>query len=206
MLRKLLQSALCLALAPLLVAQQIGQFPEPTCGSRPAASVFAYRTSLRSDESVNRVDDSGSLYGLSVVPFELPVELTPVDAAAWANATVGSTVTFRVVRDVIQRGGVFNRKSSYADAYAGTLIEGKVIRLREGTLRLRNGKTEPRVKEILVGKRIKLELESSPRRHARIDSLPRNLVVGPVDSVIAVGEGVLFVILLLIFCHSGCDL
>jgi hypothetical protein len=203
---KLLQSALCITLAPLLAAQQIGQSPEPACGSTPAASVFAYRTSLRSDESVNRADDSGSLGGLSIVPFEVPVELTPVDPAAWANATLGSTVTFRVVRDVIQGGGVFNRKSFYADAYAGTLIEGKVIRLREGKLRTRNGKTEPRVREVLVGKRIKLELENSPRRHARISSLPRNLVVWPVHSVIAVGEGVLFMILFPIFCHSGCDL
>jgi hypothetical protein len=187
MIRKFAQSALCLALCPLLAAQVTGQFERPAGGVTPGETLFAYRTSMRPDESTNCDDDSGSLYGLSVVPFNVPVELTPVDPAEWANATIGSTVTFRIVLDVIVGGGVFNRKSSYADADAGTLIEGKVIRIREGRQRKRKGRTEPRVKEILVGKRIKLELVSSPADHARFSGIAKDVVIWPVHCVIAVG-------------------
>jgi hypothetical protein len=115
-------------------------------------------------------------------------------------------VTFRVVRNVIVRGGVFNRSSYYADAYGGTLIEGKVIRIREGNLQTHDGRTEPRVKEVLVGKHIKLELESSPADHERFNGIAGNVVLWPVHAVGMVGESVLFMILFPIFCHSGCDL
>jgi hypothetical protein len=91
----------------------------------------------------------------------VPLKLTPVDPVAWTNATVGSTLTFLVVNDVIVRKGVFNR-SSYADAYAGTLIKAKVVGVREGKSRTRHGRAEPRVKEVVLGKSIKLEFESSP--------------------------------------------
>jgi hypothetical protein len=148
---------------------------------------------------------SGSLYGLSIVPFEVPLKLIPVDPAAWANATIGSTLTFRVVNDVIVRRGVFNR-SSYADAYAGTLIEAKVIRIREGKIRTRQGRAEPRVKEVMVGKSIKLELESSPGGGARFSGIAKNLVVwsvkGPYMVVVLPPEYAL----LLIACSTGCDL
>lgn len=203
MIRGTVQSALCLFLSPLLVAQQTSQTDHPPSGVAPAETVFAYRTSMLPDESGNTADESGSLYGLSIVPFEVPVELTPINPAAWANASKGSTLTFRVVRDVIVSGGVFNRKSFYADVNAGTLIEGKVIRLRRGKLRTRNGRTEPRVKEILVGKRIKLEVESAPVDR-RFSAFARNLIIWPVKSVIAVGEYTYLVILCTI--AGGCEI
>jgi len=206
MIRHTLQAALCIALSPLLVAQQSGQAEESASRATPAGSVFAYRISMLPDESANRADDSGSLYGLSNVPFERAVELTPVDQSAWRNATMGATLRFRVVRNVVVTGGVFNRRSYYADAYAGTLIEGKVIGLRKGRLGTRNGRTEPRVKDILVGKRIKLEMEGCPSGRARFNGLAKGAVVWPVKGMITVGEGVLFMILFPILCHSGCDL
>ena len=205
MIRKIVQFVICIGLAPLLAAQEVCQAENQVSRATPAETLFAYRISMRSDESVNRADDSGSLYGLSVVPFDLPVELAPVDPAALANATVNSTLTFRVVRNVIVRRGVFNR-SSYADAYGGTLIEGKVIQIREGMLRTRDGRTELRVKEVLVGKRIKLELQSSPGGPARCNGIARKVIVWPVQGTITVGESVLFMILFPIFCRTGCDL
>jgi hypothetical protein len=137
----------------------------------------------------------------------VPLKLTPVDPAAWANATIGSTLTFRVLNDVIVRGGVFNRSSSYADAYAGTLIEAKVTRVRQGKTRTRHGRAEPRVKEVMVGKSIKLELESAPRGGAQFSGTAKNLVVwsvkGPYMAVVFPPEYVL----LAIFCSTtGCDL
>lgn len=205
MVRRTLQSVLCIVLSPLLAAQRNCPAEYSASAVAPDETLFAYRSSMRSDESVNRADSSGSLYGLSVVPFNVAIELTPVDPAAWANATVNSTVTFRAVHDVIQTRGVFH-KSSYADVYAGTLIEGKVTRIRVGKLRVRGGTTEPRVKEVLVGKRIKLELESSPAAHSRFGGIAKSLAVWPAHTVTAVGEGLLFVTLFPILCHSGCDL
>jgi len=193
-----LTTALCFLLSPLLVAQQDCPAEVSDDGMTSAETVFAYRSSMnREDPSLQN--------GLSMVPFDLAVELNPVDPEALANATIGSTLTFRVVRDVIRRGGPFN-KSFYADAYGGTLIEGKVIRIREGKLRTRYGRPEPRVKEVLVGKSTKLELESSPGGRARFNGIAKNVVVWPVRAVCTVGEYTLLLILLPIFCHSGCDL
>lgn len=209
MIRRLLQSALCVFLSPLLTAQQVGQAEEPARGVTPAETIFAYRSSMNLPAEPGfepaHADSSGSLYGLSIIPFEVPLKLTPVDPAAWANATIGSTLTFRVVNDVIVRRGVFNR-SSYADAYAGALIEVKVIRMREGKIRTRQGKAEPRVKEVMVGKSIKLELESSPRGGARFSGIAKNLVVWSVKGpYMAVALPIEYA-LLLIACSTGCDL
>ncbi len=202
MMRKTASSALCLLLTPLLAAQQIAAAEEPACEGMPSETVFAYRSSINradlTDEFFTLPGIPTPLYGLSVAPFDWWVELAPVDPAAWANATIGSTLTLRVVHNVFVKGG--------AEIYAGTLMEAKVIRIRNGRSRTRQGKTEPRVKEVLVANRIKLELEDSPRRHARLNSLPKNLVVWPtkVASMIVLlpAEWVLFVIL----CSSGCDL
>jgi hypothetical protein len=201
--------ALCLVLCPLLAAQQVGQAEDPAGGVTPAETLFAYRSSMNILAELGfepaHADSSGSLGGLSIIPFAVPLKLTPVDRAAWANATIGSTLTFRVVDDVIVRGGVGNRSSSYADAYAGSLIEAKVVRVRQGKIRTRHGRAEPRVKEVMVGKSIKLELESSPRGRARFSGMAKNLVVWfvkGVEIVVLIPEYVL----LGIACSTGCDL
>jgi hypothetical protein len=212
--RLILQAILYITLCPLLVAQQAVPHEAPASVVTPAETFFAYRSSLNLGAELGfdpaRVDSSysptyGSLYGFAIIPFEVPLKLIPVDPAAWANATIGSTLTFRVVNDVIVRRGVFNR-SSYADAYAGTLIEAKVIRIREGKIRTRQGRAEPRVKEVMVGKSIKLELESSPGGGARFSGIAKNLVVwsvkGPYMVVVLPPEYAL----LLIACSTGCDL
>jgi len=205
---RLFPSALCFALCPLLAAQQVGQAQDPARGVTPAETSFAYRSSMSLPSELGfepaHADSSGSLYGLSIVPFEVPLKLTPVDPAAWANATIGSTLTFRVVNDVIVRN-VFNR-SSYADAYAGDLIEAKVIRVREGKIRTRHGRAEPRVKEVIVGKSIKLELESSPRGGARFSGIAKNLVVWAVKGPYMVVVLPIEYALLMIACATGCDL
>jgi len=126
---------------------------------------------------------------------------------AWANATVGSTVTLRVVRNVIVRGGWFNRKSTYADAYAGALIVAKVTRVREGRLRTRRGTAEPRVKEILIDRTVKLELESSPRHGARFTLAAKNLVVWSVKGpFLAVVMPLEYTVLMIGCSITPCDL
>lgn len=214
MIRSMLQTILCLVLCPLLVAQQAVPHEAPASVVTPAETFFAYRSSLNLGAELGfdpaRVDSSysptyGSLYGFAIIPFEVPLKLTPVDPVAWTNATVGSTLTFLVVNDVIVRKGVFNR-SSYADAYAGTLIKAKVVGVREGKSRTRHGRAEPRVKEVILGKSIKLELESSPGGRARFNLIAKNLAIWfvkvPYYTVVMVPEYAL----LMIACSRGCDL
>jgi hypothetical protein len=210
MTSKLIASALCLVLAPLLAAQQVGQAEDPARGVTPAETLFAYRSSMNLLPELGfepaHANSSESLRGLSIIPFVVALKLTPVDPAAWANATIGSTLTFRVVNDVIVRGGVFNRSSSYADAYAGDLIEAKVIRVRQGNIRTRQGRAEPRVKEVMVGKSIKLALESSPRRRARFSGMAKNLVVSSVKGVTVIVLIPEYVLLGIACSTTGCDL
>ena len=214
MTRNLLQSALCLCLAPLLVAQQAVPPEAPASGVTPAETFFAYRSSLNLGAELGfeptGPDKSysptyGSLYGFATIPFEVPLKLTPVDPVAWTNATVGSTLTFRVVSDVNVRKGWVNR-STFADAYAGTLIKATVTGVREDKSRTRHGRAEPRVKEVVLGKSIKLELESPPGGRARFNVIAKNLAIWsvkvPYYTVVMVPEYVL----LMIACSRGCDL
>lgn len=198
MTSKLIASALCLVLCPLLAAQQVGQAEDPARGVTPAETLFAYRGSIN---LLAELGFASSPNGLSITPFAVPLKLIPVDPAAWANATIGSTLTFRVVSDVIIVRGV----SSYADAYAGDLIEAKVIRMREGKIRSRHGRTEPRVKEVMVGKYIRLELENSPGGH-RFSGIAKNLIVWPVKGVKIVVLIPEYVLLGIVCSTSGCDL
>lgn len=173
MTSKLIASALCLVLSPLLRAQQAGPTEDPARGVTPAETLFAYRSSINLLAELGfdcaQAGPSGSQYGLSIIPFEVPLKLAPVDPAALAKATVGSTLTFRVLDNVIVRG--------VADANAGTLIRAKVTRVRQHKTRTRRGRAEPRVKEVKVGKSLKLELDSSPRGGAQFSAIAKNLVV-----------------------------
>ena len=103
-----------------------------------------------------------------------------------ANPAVGSVLTFRAVKNATTRSGAY--------VYAGTLIYAKVIRIRQGKLRARNGRTEPRVKEVLVGKSTKLVLQSFPGGGAQFNGVAKNLVVWPVHSVVTVVEDIYLVI------------
>ncbi|MGO8933587.1 MAG: hypothetical protein ACLPLZ_04400 [Terracidiphilus sp.] len=206
MISKLFSSVLCMVLSPLLVAQQVCHADEPAPGTSPEESLFAYRSSMDVEDFTDGIfesrDSSDLQNSLPSVPFELPVELIPVDAEAWANATVGSTLTFRVVLHVIEE----HHHSKYADAYAGTFVEAKVIRMRESKSRAHRGVKEPRVQEILVGKSTKFDLEGSPRRHARLNSIPKSLIVWPPKvAFMAVFLPFEFVALG-IACSMGCDL
>ena len=194
---KSLEKALCVVMLSIFAAQQTSPAEEPVSEGTPAQTLFAYRSSLWA-----RLHDS--LFGYSELPSDVPVELTPVDPSALAHATLNSPVTLRVVHDVIV--------GQFACAYGGTLIEAKVTRIREGKLRMRRGRVEPRVMEVTVPgvivtsppESLKLTLESSPRsRFSRmakqLPTLPltgiRWVVVYPAESVI-----------LMIGCSRGCDL
>ena len=150
---KLLWSMLLAVLISTPVLAQLDGHPGESVEIRTSSqTVFAYSTFGA------RLHDA--LTGESALPPDVPVALEAVDPPALANAKVNSTLAFRIA---------YGLKSH---AHAGSLIEAKVIRVREGNLRARRGKTEPRVMEIEVcgleeSCRIpgymKLRLESSTR-------------------------------------------
>ncbi|MGA2906063.1 MAG: hypothetical protein ABSE36_00020 [Terracidiphilus sp.] len=210
MISKLFSSVLCTVVSPLLVAQQISHAEEPAPRTSPAEPLYAYRSSINLLAELGfdraQANQFGSQYGLTVIPFEAPLKLAPADPAALADATVGTTLTFWILEDVTVRGGVFNRSSVYADAYGGQSIEAKVIRVRPDKARHRKGRNDPHVKEVLVGNYIKLELESSPRKHARSNAIAKNLAVWSVKGPYMVTVVPIEYALLIVACSIGCDL
>jgi len=153
---KSLEKVLCFVMLAILPTQQISRADEPVGKGTPAQTLFAYRSSFSA-----RLHDA--LLGYSVLPSDVPVELTPVDPIALAQATVNSTVIFRVAHKLVV--------GQYAYACGENLVEAKVTRIREGKLRIRRGRMEPRVMDVIaVGliessppDYLKLRLESTPR-------------------------------------------
>ncbi len=207
MISKLFSSVLCIALSPLLVAQKIDPCEEPVPGTVHGEKLYAYRSSMDvedfTDGNFESRDSSDLHNSLPSVPFDLPVELVPVDPEAWANATVGSTLTFVVALDVLEE---HHHYSKSVHAYGGTLIEAKVTRMRKTKPRAQPGVKEPRVQEILVGRSTKFVLEGSPRRHPRLNSIPKNMVVWPPKVAFLVVFLPFEYVALGIACSTGCDL
>lgn len=199
---KSFQNVLCVVMLAILGAEQTSQAEEPVAAGTPAQTLFAYRSSFGA-----RLHDS--FFGNSILPSDVPVELIPVDPSALARATVNSTVTFRIVHNVTDR--------RFGYGYAGTLIEAKVTRIREGKLRMRRGRIEPRVMEVTVPGILesspppgflKLRLESSPRsrssrRAKQLATLPMTVALKTIYIVVMLPE---YVLLGIACSTGGCDL
>lgn len=111
---KSLQNALCVVMVAIFPAHQILQAEGPTSAGTPPETLFAYKSSFWA-----YLHDA--LFGYTVIPSDVPVEVTPVDPSAWANATINSTVTFRVLHDVVGQykyadGGNTDRGKGDADS------------------------------------------------------------------------------------------
>ena len=206
MTSKLIASALCLVLCPLLAAQQVGQAEDPARGVTSAETLFAYRSSidLLAELGFDRAQagPSGSQYGLSIIPFAVPLKLTPVDPAAWANATIGSNLTFRVVNDVVRNA---SNRSSSVRCLCWRVDRGEGDPGPRGQDSNSPRKSGSRVKEVMVGKYIRLELENSPGGH-RFSGIAKNVgvwsVKGPFMVVFLPFEWVAIGIA----CSIGCRL
>ena len=181
-----IEKALCILLFGLGATQGIGQTEETVSKDAGTEAVFAYR-SFSNRGLVDYMFPSGPWS----LPSYVPVELQPLDASAWANATIGSTVTFRVVRG-----------ASAADVFNGGLIEAQVTRVRTGKLQTRRGKLEPRVLEVAVGL-VKLKLESTPR--SRFVSTVKHVGTAPLRGVGFIAEVPLWVVLAIGCSTGGCD-
>ena len=195
-----LEKTLCVVMLAMFAAQQTSLAEEPVSDGTPAQTLFAYRSSFG-----DRLHDS--LFGYSVLPIDVAVELTPVDPSALEHATINSIVTFRVVHTVVV--------GQYAYAYGGNLVNAKVTRIREDKFRIRRRKMEPRVIEVIaVGliesghpEYLKLRLESSHRSRSnrtakQLATLPVTLPLKAIHIVVMVPEYAL----LAIACSFGCDL
>jgi hypothetical protein len=180
-----------------VLAQKAVQPDELVGAAKSGQTLFAYTTFGA------RLDDA--LTGDSILPSDVPVALTTIDPSALATAKLNSTLTFRVAYGL----------SSYA--HTGTLIEAKVIRLRDGNLQTRSGRIEPRVMEVIVCGLVescpspgflKLRLEGSPRSRSsrtakRLLALPLTVPLKAAHIALLVPEA----ILLGIACStSSCDL
>ena len=129
MTSKLFASVLCIVLSPLLAAQQICQVEEPALETAPAETLYAYRSSINllAELGYNRAQtgEFGSQYGLSIIPFEVPLKLVPADPAALAHATVGTTLTFWILKDVTVRGGISTESRPMQMPMAGNRLKPK---------------------------------------------------------------------------------
>lgn len=184
---KSIEKALCIVLLGLGATQRISHAEEKVSKDAGTEAVFAYR-SFSNRGLVDYIFPSGSWS----LPNYVAIELQPLDPSAWANATIGSTVTFRVVRG-----------ASAASVFNGGLIEAQVTRLRTRKLRMRHGKLEPRVSEVAVGL-VKLKLESTAR--SRFVSTVKRVGTAPLRGVGFIAEIPLWVVLSIACSTGGCDL
>jgi hypothetical protein len=143
MIRKILQSALCICLAPLLVAQQMGQTPVNPVKATPSHGP----STTPSPTTVT-------------IPRDTKIELVSLDNVSSEFAVAGSPVRFAVAQDVVVDGVTV--------ISAGTPLTGFVTKAKRGVARHRWAGLTIRVREIQAGPGLKLRLgASNPEQRAR---------------------------------------
>ena len=183
-----LERALCIVLFGLGVTQGTSRAEEMVSKDAGTETVFAYR-SFSDRGLVGYLFPSGPWS----LPNYVPVELLPLDPSAWTSATIGSTVTFRVVR------GAFA-----ADVFNGGLIDAKVARIRARKPRMRRGRLEPRVLEVAVDGGVKLTLESTAR--SRFDRMFKHVATFPLRGVGVTLEVPEYLFLGIVCSVGGCEI
>jgi hypothetical protein len=138
MIRKLLHAALCIILAPLLVAQELTQAGAQLASANPAEDPAAVPLTI---------------------PKNTQIELMTLETVSSATATAGSRVHFVVARDVIVDGVTM--------IYAGAPVTGIVTSAKRGVAYHQWAGMKIRVKEIQIGSSRKLQLTAfDPRLRA----------------------------------------
>jgi hypothetical protein len=123
MIRKMLQSALCLFLSPLLVAQQTAQ-PAQQTTEGPASSTAA--------------NASGTPSEFITLPKNAGIDVVSLDPVSSASTKAGSQIRLRVSHDVVVRNVTVIR--------AGTLLTGTVTKVIAGSRKNhRNGQIKIRI-------------------------------------------------------------
>ncbi len=129
MIRKIVQSVICICLSPLLVAQQVAQQAEKQA---PGSAAPGPATA-----------SSGASSGFITVTKATGIEVVAIDPVSSATAAVGSKIRFRVNKNVVvQNVPVFR---------AGTLLTGTIQKVTKGSKkRHRNGKVTVRMDSLIL--------------------------------------------------------
>jgi hypothetical protein len=173
MIRKLLQSVLCLILCPLLVAQQVAnEAPHRGASQRLADNAAA----------------APGPTGYAVIPEDAKIELTLLDSDSLKTAKTGSYLLLAVAKNVTVDGVTILR--------AGTCLTAIITGEKRGSHTMnRNGNLTIRAWELQSGRKIRLRFkgmgsedtivqeaswdEPPPRRMPAIAPPPGYAVNGP---------------------------
>jgi hypothetical protein len=107
MIRSLLQSAFCLCLSPLLVAQQTGQTAPTLAPAIPSQSPSATPTPA-----------------VVTIPEGTKIEIVPLENVSSEFAVAGSPVRFAVARNIVVNGVTV--------LHAGAPVTGTVTSVKRG--------------------------------------------------------------------------
>lgn len=136
MTRKILQSVLCICVAPLLIAQQAAQTPVNPVLVTPSHDPSA--TSSRTTITIAK---------------DTKIEIVSLDNVSSELAVAGSPVRFAVARDVVVNGVTV--------LHAETPVTGFVTKAKRGVARHQWAGLTIRVRELQAGRGVKLRLSAS---------------------------------------------
>jgi hypothetical protein len=148
MLRRMVQSALCLCLSPLLIAQH--------ANPQQSQTQVAHETTQPSPTPPPR-----QAKGFVTIPNRTKVELVALDKVSSGTASIGSPVRFAVANDIAVNGVVV--------LHAGVPVTGVVAKVKRGVAYRQWAELRVRVDEIQVGNGPKLRLtDSGPRARFKL--------------------------------------
>jgi hypothetical protein len=143
MIRRLLQSVLCIFLSPLLVAQQAGQTPVKPVPATPSNSPSA----TPSPAAIT-------------IPKGTKIELVSLNNVSSEFAVAGTPVRFAMAKDIVVNGVTV--------IHAGAPVTGFVTKAKRSVARHQWARLTIRVREMRVDPGVKLRLSSSnPDQRAR---------------------------------------
>jgi hypothetical protein len=154
MIRRILQSTLCLFLSPALVAQQVSQqtLAEPPSNAVPADAASPTQSPTLSAASI---------------PGSTKIELVPVDAPIDETAQVGEPVRFTVAQAVVVNGATA--------IPIGTPVTAYVTESRHASHRIANdGKLTIRARDLKPGKVLFVRVKDVPLLLAPYGPIPWN--------------------------------
>jgi hypothetical protein len=162
-IRTNLQSALCLCLAPMLVAQQTAEPQSARYASQPTV-MFP---------------------GEMVIPKGMRIELVSVENVSSATAKEKSLVRFALAKDLLVNG------VTVLDA--GTPVEGRVSRVRRGVPYRQWSELTITIRKIQIGNHAHIRLRSSDPENpeSMVDELAQCALVFPlcIAAIIALRNG-----------------
>jgi hypothetical protein len=136
MIRRLLQSVLCIFLSPLLAAQQVGQTPVNPDPATPSNDPLATPSPVA-----------------ITIPKDTKIELVSLNNVSSEFAVAGTPVRFAMAKDIVLNGVTV--------IHAGAPVTGFVTKAKRSVARHQWARLTIRVREMRVDPGVKLRLSSS---------------------------------------------